>query len=567
MKKFYSLSIFLALFFSVLLAGNLEAATYYIDGSNGNDSNPGTLTLPWKTINKANSTLVAGDTVYIRSGIYSSQQIIPSNSGTSGNYITYQNYNGEGVTLSGHPVALYLYGNDYIKIDGLRMQNCRKYFVLLGGANYNIIQNCTFYNAESYWGAALCKWYVNPDTGHWDWRTTPLDIPNNYNQILNNTFEDAPDMCDDGPDQDCGTAPSDSLRIFCGAYNLIQGNVFGNTAHTGLVLANKMTENNVVRANMFQNTYRRGLELYVYARQNLVEGNVFYDHGLNWQDNPDELERNRDVCNPPAIQCIKASHYQIYRKNICDNNGQVFAHDGLYNYFYHNTANKQIRTVSSGGGNWNGYGDYKYNKFKNNIFANTHSLGRSDDTLYLSNWHTYVQQGYTASNNVITHNAFSGTSLNWRWKWPMKSYEDWENSTSQIYRNMLHTPNFTDPANRDFTLQRDSQLIDAGDWLTTITSSTGSGIYSFTVDDTGYFYDGWGIPGQIGDVIKTANGKVTTITKIDYDRNRITVSPAIDIVNGEGLSLNYSGSAPDIGAHEYGSALAPPAGLRLLSGN
>ena len=41
----------------------------------------------------------------------------------------------------------------------------------------------------------------------------------------------------------------------------------------------------------------------------------------------------------------------------------------------------------------------------------------------------------------------------------------------------------------------------------------------------------------------------------------------IDIVNGEGVALNYSGSAPDIGAHEYGSSVAPPVLLKLVSGN
>ena len=47
-----------------------EAPGYYVDGSNpsASDSNPGTAALPWKTINKANSSLSPGDTVYIRRG-------------------------------------------------------------------------------------------------------------------------------------------------------------------------------------------------------------------------------------------------------------------------------------------------------------------------------------------------------------------------------------------------------------------------------------------------------------------------------------------------------------------
>ena len=38
------------------------------------------------------------------------------------------------------------------------------------------------------------------------------------------------------------------------------------------------------------------------------------------------------------------------------------------------------------------------------------------------------------------------------------------------------------------------------------------------------------------------------------------MSPAIDIVNGEGLSLSYNGTAPDIGAFEYIEGATPAEG-------
>jgi hypothetical protein len=94
-------------------------------------------------------------------------------------------------------------------------------------------------------------------------------------------------------------------------------------------------------------------------------------------------------------------------------------------------------------------------------------------------------------------------------------------------------------------------MIDAGTWMTTITSSTASGVSSFVVADSRYFYDGWGIPGETGDIIMTQNCAVTTVKSIDYETHTITVNPPIDIIEGEGLALNFSDSAPDIGAHEY----------------
>jgi hypothetical protein len=53
---------------------------YYV-APTGNDDNPGSLDYPWRTIQKAANTLVAGDTVYIRAGVYQ-EQVLPQNSGS-----------------------------------------------------------------------------------------------------------------------------------------------------------------------------------------------------------------------------------------------------------------------------------------------------------------------------------------------------------------------------------------------------------------------------------------------------------------------------------------------------
>ena len=51
-------------------SNGVRAATYYVSTS-GNDGNNGTsLSTPWRTINKAAQTMVAGDTVYVRGGTY-----------------------------------------------------------------------------------------------------------------------------------------------------------------------------------------------------------------------------------------------------------------------------------------------------------------------------------------------------------------------------------------------------------------------------------------------------------------------------------------------------------------
>jgi len=74
------------LVFICLTAPIYGGIVYYIDGANGNDSNPGTQTLPWKTIQKAADIMIAGDAVFVSAGIYP-ERITVSNSGSAGSLI------------------------------------------------------------------------------------------------------------------------------------------------------------------------------------------------------------------------------------------------------------------------------------------------------------------------------------------------------------------------------------------------------------------------------------------------------------------------------------------------
>lgn len=76
-------------------------STYYVDAASGNDTTGnGSTGSPWKTISKAASVAIAGDTVKIRSGVYR-ETVKPSNSGTAGNPITFMPDTGATVTVSG----------------------------------------------------------------------------------------------------------------------------------------------------------------------------------------------------------------------------------------------------------------------------------------------------------------------------------------------------------------------------------------------------------------------------------------------------------------------------------
>lgn len=78
----------------------VTGTTFYVDinslGGTCNNNNAGTsLGAPWCTLTKALTTLTAGQRAYVRSGTYAQGNIKPTNSGTAGNYITFEAYPGD----------------------------------------------------------------------------------------------------------------------------------------------------------------------------------------------------------------------------------------------------------------------------------------------------------------------------------------------------------------------------------------------------------------------------------------------------------------------------------------
>ncbi len=112
--------------YSTTSSGISSGKTYYV-AKNGNDANPGTETQPWLTIQKAANTLVAGDTVYIKTGTYY-ERVVPAHSGTAGNYITYAAYPGHTPIIDGQDInivtnLMHITNKAYIIVQGLTFKN------------------------------------------------------------------------------------------------------------------------------------------------------------------------------------------------------------------------------------------------------------------------------------------------------------------------------------------------------------------------------------------------------------------------------------------------------------
>jgi len=122
------------------------------------------------------------------------------------------------------------------------------------------------------------------------------------------------------------------------------------------------------------------------------------------------------------------------------------------------------------------------------------------------------------------------------------------------FKDFNGNPYFADEGNNDFHLTLGSPCIDAGAFLTK-TRQAGSGT-TILVEDAGYFIDGFGI--VEGDLIQLQGETETAkVTYIDYSSNSISIDRSLSWSSGQGISLAFTGSAPDIGAFEYESNALP----------
>ncbi|MBE9484243.1 MAG: hypothetical protein IMY74_05325, partial [Bacteroidetes bacterium] len=508
------------------LRGEAQAMDYYVDQNHpsASDENTGTIDLPWKTITKANQTLTAGDTVYIKAGTYNSY-IDPDNSGTPSAPITYRNYETDTVTISGVSYAIYLNGSDYISIQGINATNCTRFLYLVNGANYNIIKNCSF-----------------DDSSVSEWSASQIKGSSQYNWIQNCQFSKGGECSAGGSDNglvlEIGNEESSSDLS---NYNLVEDSTLFHGGHHVLGLHGRY---NTIRNNYFHNeawSRNRG-------NRTLCSTGYVANTGYNL------IENNRfgyaaRPCDAPTVGNVAISTmYNIFR----------------YNMLYHHNA------YGIGTYGYSGYSNGSYNKFYNNtIFNSGYNIdpeyeGGSEDTavwfghssntgnvlknnLYYENYQVYA--GYIGNQTFV--NEFDG-----------------DTEGDPLFVNASTTPpeDKTDSTLPNLDLQSGSPAINAGGALTTVAAAdTGSGT-SLVVSDAGYFQDGTWAPSGTVDADWIAVGTVGNIVQISsISGNTITLSNSISRQDGDSVWLYKDsdgtivlyGSAPDAGAYEFLQASAP----------
>ncbi|OGL43434.1 MAG: hypothetical protein A2W05_00380 [Candidatus Schekmanbacteria bacterium RBG_16_38_10] len=539
-NKIYILNVALMLL-TFAFASPLRATDYYVDQNHksANDQNTGTIDQPWKTIAKANVTSVAGDTVFIKAGTYNTF-IAPSNSGTSANRITYRNYGTDIVTIQGAAYGIRLNGTSYITVQGINFYNLDRFMYLENGANHNIIAYSSFDQMRT----------------QVDWAGSKIVGSSSYNWVHHSRFSNygactgtPPNGNDVGAvleigDEESMTAPNNTPDH--SDYNLIENNTMYNGGHHVLGVMGKF---NVIRNNHLHNAAwsngrgNRTLYMNGYATDsswNLIEGNKF-----GYAAAP---------CDATLVSGTQiTSGHNIFRRN---------------SFYYNNRAGLQFSVGS------NYYQDIVYNHVYNNTFfhnalGNSYERDPGNVAVYFAKWSGSLIVKYnTFKNNLYyghpaVYGTYGGPTLA-----DQTFASEYNGDVSGDPKFINATATLGDPLDSNYPnldLQSISPYVNVGTYLTTITSSSGSGT-SFVVADAGYFMDGWGITGVQGDEIRLfGSSQKARITSINYSSNLITVDRTLTWTQNQGISLAYEGVSPDAGAYEFIEDLSPsaPTNLRI----
>ena len=279
------------------------AATYYV-ATTGNDSDPGTLDQPFLTIFKGLTVLVAGDTLFIRGGTYTTSTNWSANvhvpSGTSWS---------NAITIAAYP-------SEVATIDRIAIQDN----IDLSIVSYLIFDHIT---TPSVWfgGGAHHIRLINSDVNGTIPPYLPPDTPNygvmliqgnvNFFEVLNSKIHDA--------GYNGTTTPCFSTTVNYGCYGFYVG------GHDMIFERNEIYNNSGYGINLYD-TGQSGVS------NNIIRNNVFYANGFH--------DYGRDF--PLAAFIVSSGSDNLAYNNIVYNNCigiQAFdTNGGTNNQIYNNTV-------------------------------------------------------------------------------------------------------------------------------------------------------------------------------------------------------------------------------------
>jgi hypothetical protein len=504
--------------------------TFYVS-PRGDDKNSGSLDSPWATPEYAARRAIPGDTIIFLPGEYAGV-LRPVRSGTAEAPIVFKALERRTARLIGEAGAAYaldISRVEHIHIEGfhIKPQSPQGRWLLVDQAKHIRIDDVRMEDARG--GMPF------------------LITHSEHIQVRDSIIQ--------------RYEGGNMARVGDSAYILFEGNSISRTGHSPFQFyPERSTRNVVIRGNVFHAAWGRNFEFFgtdsILFEHNIV-ANAF-DGGRSASTNAKfAVEHGIFRFNRVFRNWGGALHLYTFRE-------QWLSHIRLYNNVFDDNyeygiavsdAEAQMRDVV----------------FVNNIFSRNdvhgglrqvqfQSMGvpesgshgeRIPRVRFMNN---VVSAGDSAFTDTI---AFGGHRLDidtlesdtWRQLVP-------SNQAVHFADNRVLSPRFVDEETYNHALEAGSPLIDGGGFLTR-TVGAGEG-RTIRVEDAMYFYDGFDIEGEQGDLVAVGSSdQVARIVKVDYETDEITLDRTVSWKDGDPVSLCWSGPAPDIGVYEHGAGGRP----------
>ena len=440
-------------------------AIFYV-ATDGDDSNPGSLAQPWRTIQHAAETVGPGDTVYVRGGVYN-EAVTVQVSGAEGSPITFASHPGETAILDGTgltdpdgPVGFRLADRSHLVIQGFEIRQ-------FTSSDPDAVPTGIFVSGASHHVTLRDNHIHHIETQAQDGNAHGIAVygdqaPASIHHLLIQGNE------------------LDHLKLGWSESLVLNGNV-----EQFQVLDNHVHHNDNIGIDLIGFEGTAPDPAYDRARDGLVQGNrvIHIDSGSNPAYQGD---RSADGIYVDGGTRITIQGNQVSQCNI---GIEVASEHGNGDASFITVRNNLVRWSHVTGLAMGGYDRQRGSAFQNVIVNNTFF---QNDTLQDGNGELLLQ--YDVHDNVIENNIFyandqsllisnpfsrnqdnrvdynlyfapaGAAESEWQWqKQTHQGFDAYRAATGNDGHSLFGDPRFVDVAAPDLHLQADSPAIEAGD--------------------------------------------------------------------------------------------------------
>jgi Right handed beta helix region len=464
----------------VILLGSVSGAfgqansIFYVS-TTGDDSNSGTQTAPWRTVQHAADTVRAGSTVNVRGGVYEELVTVKASGNASEGYITFRSYPGETAVLdAGHftpaerQAVLTIHNRSYVRIEGFEIRNFHTaehqlaplgISVMGGGSHIELLKNNVHHIEQTFEG-----------------RDGPGHGANGFGIAVYGTDAKTPitDLIIDGNEvHHLKTGSSESLVVNGNVTNFrITHNVVHDNNNIGIDVigfertapdpAVDQARDGVVSGNVVYNIHSRGNPAYQNEENSdgiyvdggtriLIEQNVMHDDDFGIELASEHKDR--------------ATSYIIARNNLiyhCHTAGvSIGGYDPERGHTDHSTVVNNTLYDNDTSGTGSGEFQMQWNMV-DNVFANNIVYAGAHCLIAVNKSQVDKNHAAVAMDHNLYYCASGAKASTWaEVSGAVTGFDKYVESTGNDRHSRFLDPQFVD-VTKDFHLRSDSPAIAAG---------------------------------------------------------------------------------------------------------